>query len=140
MIPGARFRIAFSALLGACLILFQAGCGLRTTGEGTSSCAAGTAQIGVYDTGMKRICGCNESSGAFFTTKTLTCTVKVGTVMYFNYIGITFPHQIFLQSYQSFPVRGSGTTTPDGILLNQTGSYSLTDQYTGLGGTVTITP
>jgi hypothetical protein len=136
----SRIRIAFCTLLGVVSLLLQAGCGLVSSKQATQECARGTAQIGVYDTGMKRICGCAESSGAFFSTKTLTCTVKVGTTMYFNYIGITNSHQMVVQNYQSLPVRGPGTTTPDGILLNLTGSYSLTDTFTGLGGTLTITP
>jgi hypothetical protein len=140
MVTAARARFAIYALFFGGLALAQAGCGIVSGGAATGQCATGTAQIGVYDTGMKRICGCNEGGGAFFTTKTLTCTVKVGTTMYFNYIGITNSHQMVIQNYQSLPVRGPGTTTPDGILLNLTGSYSLTDTFTGLGGTVTITP
>ncbi|NDF14811.1 hypothetical protein EB061_05760 [bacterium] len=136
-------RTAYSALVipGAfAMVMLGAGCGLVSGKAATGECATGTAQLGVYDTGMKRICGCNESAGAFFTSKTLTCTVKVGTALYFNYIGITNSHQLILQAYQSLPVRGPGTTTPDAILLNLTGSYSLTDNFNGMGGTITVTP
>ncbi len=118
-------------------------CGMISAGGPSASCPAGTAQIAVYDTAMQRVCGCNEASGQYFTSAgSLTCTIKVRTVVYFNYVGITNTHRISIPglSYSS-PVRSqSSSSQTDGYQIGSTGSFTFQDDYTSIGGTFIVIP
>lgn len=122
-------------------LLLQA-CGVISAGGPSTSCPSGTAQIAVYDTSLERVCGCNEASGQYFSSPgSLGCTVKVGTVVYFNYVGITNSHQIGITGLYTSPVRtSSNTSQTDGYQFNSTGTFTFQDTFTNIGGTFTVTP
>ena len=125
--------------MGALIGLLTA-CGVISTEGPTATCAANTAQIAVFDTGMKRVCGCAEGSGQFFSTSGgLLCTINLGTVVYFNYVGITNSHQITIQSLTTLPLRSaSSSTQTDGWSFTSTGTFTFQDIYTTIGGTFTV--
>jgi hypothetical protein len=127
------------------LMLFGAGagCGLNSTTSGASStCATNTAQLGVYDTSIRRICGCTgvgEISGTAFTGTGSLCTVSPGTVVYFNYIGIQNTHQIVINQEMTFPERNaSNSSQVDGYPFNSTGLFTFKDFYTNIQGTIKV--
>jgi len=117
-------------------------CGMVSAGGPSTSCPAGTAQITVFDTAMQRVCGCTEASGQYFSGPgSLACTVKVGTVVYFNYSGIINSHQIAISGLYTSPVRtSSGTSQTDGYDFSSTGTFTFQDNFTNIGGTFTVTP
>ena len=120
-----------------------AGCGLNsTTSAPSSTCATNTAQIGVYDTTIRRICGCTgvgETSGTAFTGTGSLCTVPLGTVVYFNYIGIQNTHQIVINQLMTFPQRNaSNSSQVDGYPFNSTGLFTFQDFYTSIQGTIKV--
>jgi hypothetical protein len=131
-----------------CMIPFLAlsGCGIITAGGGASTtCPAGTAQISIYDTTIERVCGCSEPSGQYFSSPgSLNCTVKLNTVVYFNYVGITLSscHQMAIPalSYMSSVRNPSTTSQVDGYQFQSTGSFTFRDNCTNIGGTFTVNP
>jgi hypothetical protein len=131
-----------------CMIPFLAflGCGIITTGGGVSTtCPAGTAQISVYDTAIERVCGCAEASGQYFSSPgSLNCTIKLNTVVYFNYVGITLSncHQMAIPALNFMTtVRNPSTTLQtDGYQFQSTGTFTFRDNCTNIGGTFTVNP
>jgi hypothetical protein len=129
-----------SVILG--LAAAVVGCGAIRLDGPDGSCPAGTAQIAVFDTALQRVCGCAEPSGQYFSAPgSLTCTIRVGTVATFTYVGTTNTHQISISSLYTSPPRGpSDTTQMDGYEFRMTGSFPFSDINTSIGGTFIVTP
>jgi hypothetical protein len=120
---------------------FSSSCGWSPNPTPALSCAAQTAEIKVYDGGMQRGCGCSEgSSGVVTSGQTLNCTVPVGTTVFFLYPGIAQTHQITIVGQFSFQPRsgGSGVTQSDGWKFNSSGSFTFSDAFTSIGGTIIV--
>ena len=120
---------------------FLASCGISPTPTPSTTCDSGTAQIAVYDGGMQRICGCTEgTSGVVVSGQTLTCTVSVGTTVFYLYQGIAQSHQVSISGQTTFVVRsgGSGVTQTDGWRFTSTGSFTFVDTFTNIGGTIVV--
>ena len=113
----------------------------------STACLAGQAQIVVRDGSLQNLCGCAESNGQVISTHegTLTCTVPVGTVVFFHYIGIQLQHQIISTGAPSF---GSSAPAGPGIVrpvvvhtveFDTAGSYSFLDAFdNGLNGNIVV--
>jgi hypothetical protein len=125
-------------------LLVLSGCGAITLGgRPSATCLPNTAQIEVYDTGMRRGCGCAEPAGQFFNQQnSLTCTVSVGTAVYFTYVGIQNQHLIVISGFtQGFPTRNEQDAgSVDVFPTNSSGvSFGFSDFYNGsIGGTITV--
>ena len=133
----ARFN---SQVIGIMALLIQS-CGLTTNPTPNVTCAAHTAQLAVYDTSIKRICGCTEPSGySFGVGQSLNCTVSAGTVVYFNYVGIANTHQIAVTGLTLFQERtgGSSVTQTDALPLYSSGTFTFQDTYTTIGGSLIV--
>jgi hypothetical protein len=130
--------ILASQAIGMMLLLSQ-GCGLVGNSGSTATCSTGTAQIGVYDGTLQKICGCLEAAGY---SNNITCTVSAGTVVYFNFIGISNDHQIVISNANQcvFSVRhGSAVTQTDACPMNSTGTFNFSDTYNiSVGGTIVV--
>jgi hypothetical protein len=121
--------------------LFLASCGISPTPTPAKTCAAASAEIAVYDGGMQRLCGCNEgSSGVVTSGQSLVCTVPVGTTVFFIYTGIAQSHQITITGQISFQPRsgGSGVTQTDGWKFNSSGTFTFSDSFTSIGGSIVV--
>ena len=121
--------------------VFLASCGITTTPTPSASCAASSAEIAVYDGGMQRMCGCAEGgSGVVTSGQTLVCTVPAGTSVFFRYPGIAQSHQVVISGQTTFPVRssGSGVTQSDAWTFNSSGTFTFSDSFTSIGGTIIV--
>lgn len=115
------------------------GCGNTKLVGASSTCEANTAQFIVTDGAITRVCGCAEGGGTFISAKSFTCTVNVGTVLYFYFNGITNSHQIsagLLGVTQSF--NSASTTKVGSLIATQSGSFDLLDINTSIGGTLVV--
>jgi hypothetical protein len=90
------------------------------------------------------LCGCQEASGQVVgsSTGSLTCTVPVGTQIFFIYMATRLRHQIIPSNGTSFPA--SQISIPaakppiltHSFTLNVAGSFGYTDTYdSGIVGT-----
>ncbi len=121
------------------LSMILMGCGNTKLVGTSSSCEANTAQFIVTDGAITRVCGCAEGGGTFITSNSFTCTVNVGTVLYFYFNGITNSHQIsagLLGVTQSF--NSESTTKVGSLIATQSGSFNLIDINTSIGGTLVV--
>ena len=122
-------------------LVFLASCGFSPTPTPSTTCAASSAEIAVYDGGMQRMCGCAEgASGVFTSGQGLVCTVPAGTSVFFRYPGIAQSHQVVIATQTTFPVRsaGSGVTQSDAWTFNSSGSFTFSDSFTSIGGTIIV--
>jgi|GEM_PF-1794606 len=110
------------------------GCGGITLGGGVSKvCAPNTAQIEVYDVGMRRGCGCTEgaSSQVFTGTNSFNCTISLGTTVYFTYVAIQNTHTIGSSPVTSGcnfnPKYSSSAGAVDACTPQGTGTFSIVD-------------
>ena len=75
-----------------------AGCGTNTTSlSGTAGCGTNHAAIAVYEGMLQNLCGCTgagQNGAVAASGSTLTCTVPVGTTVFFQFIEPTGEHQI----------------------------------------------
>jgi hypothetical protein len=124
---------AFGPMIG---LLMLSACGGISLGGRPGACIPGTAQIEIYDTGMRRGCGCVEPGNQFFPSppqsNPMTCTVNINTVLFFTYVGINNAHQISVQGNgqfsNTFPSRGVGDNGfVDKVTMGQTGTFSVVD-------------
>lgn len=121
--------------------IFLQSCGVVKSANTGQNCSAKQAVIQVYDSSIRRVCGCTEGAGSLAGGQ---CTISVGTSIYIYYPGITIPHQIYVggftgpqPSYRN-PSSANPSSFVDVVLLNSTGSYSFTDNMSGLTGTVVV--
>lgn len=141
---GFHYRPKLSIQPLVIIVLLLQGCGLPIKAASTA-CGAGTAQIDVYENFISRTCGCREGNGGNFTGQTLTCTVSLGTRVFFSYPNITGPHQIVVGTgatgtplYHN-PQSSPQTNPVDAITLNSTSTgITFIDQYTSNGGTFVV--
>jgi hypothetical protein len=134
----SRIAVYLTLMLGLASNLSS--CGFVSTGGASTTCPSKTAQIAVFDTQMRRVCGCAETSGTYFGVgQSLNCTVSAGTTVYFNYVGITITHLITIPGQTMFVTRNASTANQtDGWQFNSTGSFLFSDIYTTIGGTITV--
>lgn len=59
----------------------------------TTKCQSGVAQVQVEDGFFRILCGCAETAGTQAISG-LTCTVSLGTKVFFHYSGTLLPHQL----------------------------------------------
>ena len=127
--------------LSVMALVFLASRGLNPTPVPATTCRSGTAEIAVYDGGMQRMCGCAEGgSGVFTSGQGLVCTVSAGTTVFFRYPGIALDHQISIIGQISFQPRagGSGVTQSDAWIFNSSGTFTFSDSFTSIGGTIIV--
>ncbi len=127
--------------LSVMALVFLASCGISPTPAPSATCSATSAEIAVYDGGMQRMCGCAEGmSGVVTSGQTLVCTVSAGTSVFFRYPGIAQSHQVVITGQTTFPVRsaGSGVTQSDAWTFNSSGSFTFSDSFTSIGGTIIV--
>jgi hypothetical protein len=146
-IIGAMSALAMLLAASGCDMIPQA----PTVDPLQTSCTSGQAQIRVSDGFFQILCGCNgagETAGKFFyVPSTLTCTVPVGTVVFFHYIATQEPHQIvstagvpFASSQPSNPAE-SNPVMEFTAQFQTAGTAYFEDAYvTGLQGQIIITP
>lgn len=116
----------------AMTMFFGSSCGLKPGATGLASCATGTAEIQVYDAGMRRVCGCAEASNvAFAPGQNLTCTVNVNTRLFVNFVGISSRQAQILVSLTPWATTvrspAPGQVQTDVIYLNSTGTFTFLD-------------
>jgi hypothetical protein len=113
-----------------------------------TACATGTAQIGVYDGFLQRLCGCQEGNSQGIRSGTaLTCTIPLNTTLTFLYVATQIPHQIqsvgtpsFTSSAYSDPT-GPNPVPAHAVTFRVAGSYAFRDLTDpGLSGTIVVTP
>jgi plastocyanin len=95
------------------------------------------AQVLVQDGYFEDMCGCAESAGgtvSFFQPAPVTCTVPVGTTIYFVYAGSVRSHQIISSGSPTFvssplwdPPDGLTTTPIFAFLFSASGTYTFLD-------------
>ena len=138
------------AVLGLILGLMQLfGCGAITLGgRPSATCLPNTAQIEVYDTGMRRGCGCTEgaSSQLFQGVNSFDCTVSLGTTVYFTYIGTVNAHWVQVNPATScnFPYRDPEVSPVagqvDACLLSSSQTFTFNDQVAFNGVRIIVNP
>jgi hypothetical protein len=138
------------AVLGLILGLMQlSGCGAITLGgRPSATCLPNTAQIEVYDTGMRRGCGCAEgaSTQLFSGPNAFDCTVSINTTVYFTYVGTVNVHWVQANPANScnFPYRDPAVSAVAGQVdacnLSSTATYSFTDVPTSNGMRIIVNP
>jgi hypothetical protein len=141
--PGPTAFLPIWPQLVAMTALFLSSCGLTPGTGGLGSCAAGTAEMQVYDTGLRRVCGCAEAGNvAFGPNQPMTCTVNVGTRLFVNFVGITRNAQIAVSATSWVTqVRSPSTSAvqSDVIELNSTGTFNFVNVYNStLTGTLVV--
>ncbi len=131
--PFGIIALFFALSLSACN-------GISTRG-GSTSCAANTAQITVYEGAMSRSCGCAEGTGTFTQAGSMACTVSFNTAVYFYFVGISNPHQIAITNIGSTPQIDVNTNIKtSAIVLNQVGTFTFQDIFNGIGGSFIVNP
>jgi hypothetical protein len=112
-----------------------------------TACKTGQAQISVLDGSMKNHCGCQESANQLVTN--LTCTVPVGTTVFFNYSAAFLLHQIIpvgtpaIQASHLYDRSDEPVIPVFGFVLNGTAgdNYRFRDQFDPrLEGTFILVP
>ncbi len=138
-----KTKSTFSQVIGIVALLFMigiSGCdGISTKGS-NSGCSTGAAHLNIYDGQMARVCGCTEGAGTFNTSGALNCTVKVGTTVYFYFIGISTTHYISSTIGNTQTVSPTDSVKTAALVMNQTGTINFFDSGSGLSGTFTVTP
>jgi len=107
------------------------------------SCGTGVAHIEILDGSMIRACGCNETANTQFTAgQVLTCTVKAGTVLYFDFVAITVTHQVSIIGIGATPPFSSNTsesTQISAITTSTVGVFPFSDVfYPTIGGNIVV--
>ena len=130
-------------------LLVLSGCGaISLGGRPSAACLPNTAQIEVYDTGMRRGCGCAEgASSQFFQGVTsFDCTVSLGTTVYFTYIGTVNAHWVQVNPATScnFPYRDPEVSPVagqvDACLLSSSQTFTFNDQVAFNGVRIIVNP
>jgi hypothetical protein len=99
-----------------------------------TACRAGMAQIALYDSGFQNLCGCAEA-GTATGAPSVTCTVPVGTVVFFHYSAAKLTHQIVstgAASFVSSPVVDPLlplTPRTHAVTFGAAGTYPFADAY-----------
>jgi hypothetical protein len=139
------------ALLSATLLATLSACGPSAQpGDALpgadTTCAANSAQLAVGDGFQEILCGCAEPGGTVIASGTgvsVTCTIPVGTQVFFYYIGTKTKHQIMAAdgvSFPSGPVSDPTDSVPVRVTsfqLTAAGSYPYNDAYdAGISGTL----
>src|SRR5262245_24519516 len=98
----------WTLLIIPALSLTLAACGengnyLAENSQALPTCGGSTAEIAVTDGFLRDLCGCQEASGT--TTgpgESLTCTIRAGSNIVFQYIATTVTHQIISNGTPAF--------------------------------------
>ena len=106
-------------------------------------CTTGAAHIQVLDGMMIRTCGCAEANDTIFSSgQTLTCTVNIGTKIYFDFVATTVTHQVTITSVSTTPIVNPSTTSPVQtytITPTATGTFQFYDIFfPTLGGSIVV--
>ncbi len=141
-----KFR---SLVLAGALIFGASACDQDTSLSGSNQisgdCITGQAQLVVYDTFIQSVCGCQESPEISNPPNGITCTVPVGTSIWFWYLSTTLLHQI--QSTATPTFQTSSLSDPNSsnpvrthvVTLSTTGSYEFDDVYNrAINGTIVV--
>ena len=130
--PGltATFRIQLIAMIA----VFSQSCGMIHTASPSRSCSANQTIVNIYSGSITSVCGCQEGSNRTFSFgQPFTCTVSVGTSVFFYYPGINMQHMI---SITGGPNQGSlnphdpsQTNPADVFPLNSSGTVSFFDYF-----------
>jgi plastocyanin len=113
--------------------------------QAQTSCSAEEAQIRISDGYFQNLCGCAEPS-AVTTSGTFTCTVKVGTTVFFLYLDTHLSHQIISTGGEAFASGGlyqpgSNTNTNVAPEFNTAGTADFEDAFdTNIQGQIVVTP
>jgi hypothetical protein len=129
-------------LVGAAL---GTGCSSQPTSNAVSTeqtqCSTGMAQLAVGDSSLHRMCGCNEGTLLAPLGTAVTCTVPVGTVVYFHYLATELQHAIVSKGAPQFissPVSDPSDELPirvHVIRMTTAGTYEFEDAFnTGISG------
>ena len=130
-------------------LLVLSACGAITLGgRPSATCLPKTAQIEVYDTGMRRGCGCTEgaSSQLFQGVNSFDCTVSLGTTVYFTYVGTVNAHWVQVNPATScnFPYRDPEVSPVagqvDSCLLSSSQTFTFNDQVAFNGVRIIVNP
>ena len=142
--------IARSLIAGICFLNFAscASQGSDPLERAATACNSGTAQIGLYDGFLQRLCGCTEgASDPILTGTPLTCTVALNAMVTFHFLGTQAPHQILSDgspAFASSPYSDPKAATPiraHAVQFTVAGSYRFRDvSDAGLTGTIIVTP
>jgi hypothetical protein len=146
---GLRF-LQFALLVG---FLVSSGCDQISppvVTQADTACTPGQAQLQISDGYFKNLCGCVEPAGTLVPSPgTLTCTVPVGTVVFFYVVAGFTHHQIISTTggtltFPSGPVSDTGNTgeiQPYGVPFVTAGTADFEDAYdTALQGQIIVTP
>lgn len=115
----------------------------------TDTCPAGSAVIWVADNYLERVCGCSEAGATVITPPAaLNCTVAANTIVIFEYIGVSVPHQIVPTTANAFvPSPLNDPTDEDmnirsyAVKFSTAGTYGFQDAIdASLNGSIVVTP
>jgi plastocyanin len=128
------------------LMAFSSCVSTTTSGNSSSGCASGLAQIQVGDGFLEILCGCQEAGGVVVgTPANITCTVPSGTVVLFLYLGTELEHQIVSSGGLSFPSSSvSNPQDPNPIRtaaaqFTASGTYDFQDAFNqGIQGKIVV--
>jgi hypothetical protein len=140
-------RFTLSLLITAAL-LFVA-CDPSTAPVVTLSetdCTANEAQIRISDGYFQNLCGCVEAAGTIVRSGNFTCTVKVGTTVFFLYIDTHLDHEII--STGGLPIASTGVNQPGSssnqnvtALFQTAGTADFADAFNNnIAGQIIVTP
>jgi len=126
----------------ALLFIFGAfGCNGISTKGAPVTCEAKTAQIIVFDGGMKRVCGCTEGSGTFTQSGTFVCTVSFNSAVYFDFSSIGGTHVVSINNIGTTQqMSSSSSIKTSALMMNQIGTFSFVDSFDGFSGTFIVNP
>ncbi len=92
---------------------------------------------------LKNLCGCAEGNTQSLQGQVLSCTVPLGTVVFFTFLGTTTTHQIVSTGSPSFP--SSAPIEPDNngqvwtVQPSAAGSYTYDDAFSpGVSGVIVV--
>ena len=133
--------IQLSGIIAFFLIFGSFGCNAISTKGSAATCQANTAQIIVFDGGMKRVCGCTEGAGTFTQSNAFTCTVSFNTAVYFYFSGVANAHLVSVNNIGSTPqIDANSSIKTSALMMNQIGTFSFVDTYDGFSGSFIVSP
>lgn len=117
------------------VLAFFSSCEEYPSPKPAAICGTSTAVIGVRDSALLRLCGCDQGTGTAVGGATFVCTVPVGTTVVFEFTSTELFHQIVPTGTPSIPPSAVSNPSAEpkwpshAVKISAVGTYRFQDRF-----------